>query len=71
MNFDEPGNYHLISEYAENNHILYWNIRKNRPDILKDQTALNDYSENCLYENSYPNTGYIKGLNFEIKYKAM
>ncbi|MBA7557981.1 hypothetical protein ES705_50767 [subsurface metagenome] len=67
MNFKEPENYHLITKYAESDRSSYWNIRKNRPDILKVQAALNGFLENCLYENNYPNTGYNKGLNFEIK----
>lgn len=67
MNFEEPENYHFITEYAESDRSSYANIRKNRPDILKIQAALNGFLENCLYENSYPNTGYNKGLHFEIK----
>jgi hypothetical protein len=67
MNFDEPPDYHLITEYANSDRSTYGNIRKNRPDIIKIQSALNGFIENCIYENNYQNSGYITALNFKIE----
>ena len=64
MNFDEPLDYHLITKYAESDRSSYANMRKNRPDILKVQTALNEFLVNSLYQNNYPNKGYVKALDF-------
>ena len=66
MNFDEPENYYLISDYAKSDRSSYKNIRKNRPDILKVQSSLNDYLINSLYKNNTPNKGYIKALNLKV-----
>ena len=67
MNFDEPADYHLITEYAESDRSSFGNIRKNRPDRLRVQKALNQFLENSLYDNNYPNPGYIEALNFTVK----
>ncbi|KUO68201.1 MAG: glycosyl hydrolase family 5 [Lutibacter sp. BRH_c52] len=65
MNFNEPEDYHLITKYAESDRSSFAKMRENRPDILKIQKALNDYLENSLYKNNFPNKGYIKALNFK------
>lgn len=67
MNFDEPEDYKLISEYAQSDRSNYKNIRENRPDIPKVQNALNEYLKNSLYKNNYPNKGYSKALNFVVE----
>lgn len=64
MNFDEPEDYHLISEYSLSDRSSYSKIRENKPDQVKVQKALNTFLENSLYKNNYPNQGYIKALNF-------
>ncbi len=64
MNFDEPEDYHLISEYSLSDRSSYSKIRENKPDQVKVQKALNDFLEKALYKNNYQNTGYIKALNF-------
>jgi len=66
MNFKEPENYHLISTYAQMDRFKYENIRKNRPDILKVQNALNEYLINSLFKNNYPNKGYANALGFNL-----
>lgn len=66
MNFNEPEDYHLISEYAKSDRSSYAKVRENRPDIVKVKKALNKYVENSLYKNSYVNKGYTKGLNFKV-----
>lgn len=67
MNFKEPENYHLITTYAESDRSSYENVRKNRPDVSKVQIALNEFTENCLFKNNFPNHGYIKALNLETQ----
>lgn len=66
MNFDEPEDYHLISEFSLSDRSSYNKIRENKPDQVKVQKALNTFLENALYKNNYPNTGYIKALNFTV-----
>jgi hypothetical protein len=66
MNFNQPEDYHLITEYAKSDRSTYANIRENRPDILKVQIALNQFLENSLYKNNFVNKGYTKALNFKI-----
>jgi hypothetical protein len=65
MNFKEPEEYHLITKYADSDRSSFAKMRENRPDILKIQKALNDYLENSLYKNNFPNKGYVKALNFK------
>ncbi len=65
MNFKEPEYYHLITKYADSDRSSFAKMRENRPDILKIQKALNDYLENSLYKNNFPNKGYVKALNFK------
>lgn len=65
MNFKEPEDYHLITKYADSDRSSFAKMRENRPDILKIQKALNDYLENSLYKNNFPNKGYVKALNFK------
>jgi len=66
MNFEEPEDYNLISAYAQCDRSTYKNIRENRPDVLKVQRALNEFLENSLYKNNFPNNGYVKALNFKV-----
>ena len=66
MNFNQPEDYHLITEYAKSDRSTYAKVRENRPDILKVQKALNQYLENSLYKNNFVNRGYTKALNFKI-----
>lgn len=67
MNFEEPEDYHLISEYSLSDRSTYQKIRDHKPSQLKVQKALNNFIENSLFKNSYPNTGYIKALKFTIE----
>ena len=69
MNFDEPDDYTLIKDYAVSDRSSYRKMRENRPDIEKVQKTLNAFLINSLYENCYPNTGYIEGLNFDSSIK--
>ena len=66
MNFTQPEDYYLITDYAKSDRSSYKNMRENRPDITKVQKALNSFLENSLYKNNYPNVGYCKGLGFKV-----
>lgn len=66
MNFTEPKDYHLISAYAKSNRSSFAEIRKNKPESDKVQLALNEFLENCKYENCFFNAGYIEALNFKV-----
>jgi len=67
MNFKEPENFTLITLYAESDRSSYENIRKNRPDVVKVQAALNEYLINALYRNNFQNKGYIEALNLKVE----
>ena len=67
MNFEEPEEYLLISEYAKNDRSSYKMMRENRPDIIKVQKALNEFIMNSEFKNNFQNSGYIKALNFDVK----
>ena len=66
MNFNQPEDYYLITDYSKSDRSTYAKIRENRPDAVKVQKALNQFLENSLYKNNYVNKGYTKGLNFKI-----
>jgi len=66
MNFNQPEDYYLITEYAKSDRSSFAKIRENRPDGLRVQKALNQYLENSLYKNNFVNKGYTKGLNFKV-----
>ncbi len=67
MNFEQPENYNLITQYAESDRSSFKSIRENRPDRKKVQQALNQYLENCKYDNCFQNKGYIEGLGFKVE----
>ncbi len=67
MNFMEPENFKLITLYAQSDRSSFENIRKNRPDVIKVQEALNEYLINALYKNNFQNKGYIEGLEFKVE----
>ena len=67
MNFNEPKNYHLISDYAKSDRSSYKKMRENRPNIPEVQKTLNEYLENSLYKNNFVNKGYAKALGFMVE----
>jgi len=66
MNFEEPEDYHLISNYAKSDRSSFAKMRENRPDVVKVQKGLNAYLENSLYKNNIPNEGYSQALGFKV-----
>ena len=67
MNFKEPANYHLITEYSKSDRSTYKAIRENRPDNEKVQQALNEFLLNCKFENNFHNEGYVKALDLHVR----
>ncbi|MFD1293329.1 glycoside hydrolase family 5 protein [Lutibacter holmesii] len=66
MNFEQPEDYFLITNYAKSDRSSYKKMRENRPNIEKVQKALNVFLENSLYKNSFPNVGYGEGLGLKM-----
>jgi len=62
MNFREPDDYYLITEFALSDRSSYKKIRKNIPDRSRVQNALNEFVENSRFPNCFPNEGYVKAL---------
>lgn len=65
MNFEEPEDYHLVTEYAQSDRSGYKISRENRPERETVQAALNQYLFNAKFSNCFPNTGYVEALGFE------
>lgn len=66
-NFKQPQDYPLISKYAKSDRSTYESMRKNMPDRVKVQKALNEFLENSLFKNNFQNKGYIEGLGFKVQ----
>ena len=67
MNFKQPEDYPLITKYADSDRSSFENVRKNMPDRVKVQKALNQFLENSLYKNNFQNKGYIEGLGLKVE----
>ncbi|KOS08352.1 glycosyl hydrolase family 5 [Flavobacterium akiainvivens] len=67
MNFTQPADYPLITKYADSDRSSFENIRKNMPDRVKVQKALNGFLEQCQYKNCFQNKGYIDGLGLKVE----
>ncbi|MGZ3975693.1 MAG: glycoside hydrolase family 5 protein [Flavisolibacter sp.] len=65
VQFKRPAAYDTIVHYAESTRTSFADVRKNRPRNLEQvRQALNEYLKQCLFENCFPNKGYIKALGF-------
>lgn len=64
MNFDQPEEYSTIVEFAEGDRKTFEAIRNNRPPVDKSIQTLEEFNTNSLFENCYPNTGYVEALGF-------
>lgn len=65
IKFERPANYDSVIKYAEAAKKNFADIRKYRPhNIAIIKQALNEYLEQCLFENGTPNSEYIKALGF-------
>lgn len=62
VSINQPDNFDLIIDFAENSDFDYGSIRDNRPDFEKVKSALRQYLENCKLKNCKVNDGYIEAL---------
>ncbi|HEY2722892.1 MAG TPA: cellulase family glycosylhydrolase, partial [Chitinophagaceae bacterium] len=68
VSFKEPGNYNLISMYADTIRASFKDIQKNRPGDMKAvREALDEFLKNCRFENCYKNEGYVRALDFLVR----
>jgi hypothetical protein len=67
MNFNEPGTYHFITEYAKSDRRSYKAIRENRPPKQEVLNALTGFLENCLHAQNFANAGYIEALGLSAR----
>ena len=64
MNFDQPEEYQQIIDFAEGDRSTFEAIRTRRPKREVSIEALKKFNRNSLFQNSYPNAGYIDALGF-------
>lgn len=64
MNFEQPELYDLLVQYSNSDRSSYQSIRDNKPNEIGVHEALEQYLNNCLFENCFENKEYIKGLGF-------
>ena len=65
MQFKRPASYDSVIHYAETAKKNFSDIRKYRPKKIElIRQALNEYLKQCLFENCFSNSGYIKALGF-------
>ena len=65
ISINQPDNFDLIINFADNNSFDYGSIRDNRPDFNKVKSSLNEYLENCKLKNCVINEEYIKALSLK------
>lgn len=71
VQFKRPASYDSVITYAETAKKNFADIRKYRPqNIQLVKQALNEYLEQCFFENCFPNKGYIKALGFSDNSQA-
>ncbi|MDI3320943.1 glycoside hydrolase family 5 protein [Pinibacter soli] len=66
---NKPALYDSLITYAETPRNSYKDIRNAAPNRKAIKQALNDYLENCKFENCVINEGYVKALGFEVPKK--
>ena len=62
-----PADWDAVAKFVESPRNSYDNIRAARPDQAVAQRALNEYIENCRFENCTPNEGFIEALGLKVK----
>jgi endoglucanase len=62
MNFKQPEGWPLITTFAQSDRSTYKITRENMPDRNKVLRAMNEFLDNCLFKNCFPNSGYVKAL---------
>jgi endoglucanase len=62
LNFKQPVDWPLITQFAAANRATFKDVRDNMPDRQKAAQALKEFLDFCQYKNCFPNDGYIKAL---------
>ena len=71
VQFKRPAHYDSVITYAETAKKNFADIRKFRPQNMElIKQALNEYLKQCLFENCFPNKGYMKALGFSENSQA-
>lgn len=71
VNFSRPAGYDSVIRYADTVKRNFADVRALRPkNMAIVKQALKDYLKQCLFENCFPNNGYIKALGFSEKAQA-
>ncbi|RYZ28218.1 MAG: glycoside hydrolase family 5 protein [Chitinophagaceae bacterium] len=71
VNFSKPASYDSVVRYADTVKRNFADVRALRPkNVTMIKQALNDYLKQCLFENCFPNSGYMKALGFSEKAQA-
>ena len=65
VGFTLPDGWDEVIAYTEADRSTYSEMRKNRPDIQKVNTALAQLIENCKFENCTPQNGYIASMGMK------
>ena len=65
VGFTLPDGWDEVIAYTEADRSTYAEMRKNRPDIQKVNTALTQLIENCKFENCTPQNGYIASMGMK------
>jgi hypothetical protein len=71
VQFKRPAHYDSVITYAETAKKNFADIRKFRPQNMElIKQTLNEYLKQCLFENCFPNKGYMKALGFSENFQA-
>jgi hypothetical protein len=71
VQFKRPAHYDSVITYAETAKKNFADIRKFRPQNMElIKQTLNEYLKQCLFENCFPNKGYMKALGFSENSQA-
>lgn len=69
MGINKPENWSTIVDYVEGGFHTYGDIREHRPDFEVTKAILDEYLENCLFENCIPQKDYIESMNLMVPEK--
>ena len=66
--FPVPDGYDQVKNFADTTRITFADLRNVRPENMTlVKSALDQFLENCLFENCYGNRGYIEALGFDYQ----
>ncbi len=62
VQFEQPENYDVISNYADSVRVSYGDIRELRPPVAQVHQALEALLQNARFERNTANEGYVRAL---------